>query len=113
MKSMYSWLNNKQSFYSGGSPFKPSTMTQGSALTNSKRTFDNPSMTCGGMNNCSSGEWIARKKRQAIGKNSSRIGYNQMEATSYANINKNDVKSALSKVRSGGSIAPAKKGFKY
>ena len=111
MESMNSWLNNKQSFYSGGSPFKPSTMTQGSFLTNSKNAFDTQTKTCGGMNNCSSGEIIAMKRRQAIGKNSARVGYSDMEPSSYASGNKNDVKSALSKVRGGGYVAPAKKGF--
>lgn len=111
MESMNSWLNNKQTFYSGGSPFKPSTMTQGGFLTNSKHAFNNKANTCGGMNNCSSGEIIARKRRWAIGKNSTRVGYSNMEPSSYASGNKNDVKSALSKVRGGGYVSPAKKGF--
>ena len=53
----------------------------------------------------------AERKKLAIGRNKARVGIKHGEAISYASRNANDVKSALTKVRGGGSVAPAKKGF--
>jgi hypothetical protein len=90
-----------------GSPFKPPTTTQGSIskidsliINRNKYTGDK-----------SSSAMTAERKAIAIGRNNARIGINHDLAISYANINANDVKTALTKVRGGGSVAPAKKGF--
>lgn len=108
---MYSCLNinNKNAHYSGSSPFKPETMSQGSFLTNSKHTYTRK----GGGGDRSSSDITAKKRLIAIGKNTTRIGISQGSTSSYASINKHDVKSAVTKVRGGGSVSPAKKGFHF
>ena len=52
-------------------------------------------------------------KRQAIGKSSFKQGLPTNALLSYKNYNTNDVKSALQFSRSGGCVAPAKKGSIY
>jgi hypothetical protein len=52
-------------------------------------------------------------KSQAVGKSSYKIGLPNDAPLSYKNYNKNDVKTALKFVRSGGCTAPAKKGSIY
>ena len=91
----------------GGSPFKPQTSTQGSIpkidsliINRNKYTGDK-----------SSGAMTAERKMLAIGRNKAQVGIKLGDAISYASGNANDVKSALTKVRGSGSVAPAKKGF--
>ena len=109
---MYSCLNinNKNVYYAGSSPFKPETMSQGSLLTNSKHIYSKKGR---GGGNSSSSDITAKKRILAIGKNTTRIGISQGSTSSYASINKHDVKSALTKVRGGGTVSPAKKGFHF
>jgi hypothetical protein len=52
-------------------------------------------------------------KSRAIGKSSYKIGLPTEAPLSYKNYNKNDVKTALKFARSGGCVAPAKKGSIY
>jgi hypothetical protein len=106
---MNSYLNgnNKYSFYMGSSPFKPSATTQGSISTIDSFNLNRNKYS----GDKSSSSITARRKAIAIGKNKYRHGVNPGAASSYATINSNDVKSALTKVRGGGSVAPAKKGF--
>lgn len=52
----------------------------------------------------------AKKRLIAIRKNALRFGISQ---SSYESSNKHSVKTALTKVRGGGSVAPAKKGFHF
>ena len=109
MFHLHSYLNNnKIAYYNGASPFKPETMTQGSVLTNSKHSY----IRKGFGGDSSSSDITAKKRIIAIGKNMSRIGPNQITATSYATINNNDVRHTLSKVRGSGYISPRKKGFR-
>jgi hypothetical protein len=49
-------------------------------------------------------------KKVAIGKSSYKIGLPNTADLTYRSYNKNDVKQALQKVRSSGSVAPKKKG---
>ena len=102
-------INNKNAYYAGSSPFKPETMSQGSFLTNSKHTYTKK----GGGGNSSSSDITAKKRLIAVGKNTTRIGISQGSPSSYASISKNDVKTSLAKVRGGGSVSPAKKGFHF
>lgn len=110
MTSIISCLNtnNKLAYYLGSSPFKPETMSQGSIMTNNKHAYIKKGF--GGDN--SSSAITAKNRIIAIGKNTTRNGISQMAASSYASMNKNDINSALAKVRGGGSVSPAKKGFK-
>jgi hypothetical protein len=57
-----------------------------------------------------SSQRTAMLKSQAVGKSSYKIGLSNDTLLSYKNYNKNDVKTALRVVRSGGCTAPAKKG---
>jgi hypothetical protein len=52
-------------------------------------------------------------KAKAVGKSSYKIGLPNDALLSYKNYNKNDVKTALKFARSGGCVAPAKKGSIY
>ena len=52
-------------------------------------------------------------KAKAVGKSSYKIGLPTNAPLSYKNYNKNDVKTALKFARSGGCVAPAKKGSIY
>lgn len=100
-------VNNKYSFYMGSSPFKPSTATQGSISTIDSFILNRNKYS----GDKSSSSITAEKKAIAIGKNKIRLGIKQGIESSYASSNSNDVKAALTKVRGGGYVAPAKKGF--
>lgn len=92
----------------GGSPFKPSTMSQGSMLSNSLMVYSRQGG--GGKNWYDSSDVTAQRRRMAIGKNASRHGLSQGQPSAYAMANVNTVNSAVRRVRSGGSVAPPKKG---
>ena len=92
----------------GGSPFKPSTMSQGSMLSNSLMVFNRQGG--GGKNWYDSSDVTAQRRRMAIGKNARRLGLSQGQPSAYAMADVNTVNSAVRRVRSGGSVAPAKKG---
>ena len=101
--------NNKYALYAGNSPFKPNTMAQGSMTTNSKQVYIKK---CGGgQNSYASSDVTSQKRRIAIGKNTTRIGIQQGGASSYAAGDNNTVNHAIAKARSGGSVAPPKKGM--
>lgn len=99
-------LNNGYAFYTGGSPFKPNTMSQGSFYTNSKNSYvpDHKKVAVS-----NSSDVTEKKRRIAVGKQSSRLGIPQGIPSSYASSNVNDVKHARSKARSGGYVSPPKK----
>lgn len=97
--------NNGYTYYKGGSPFKPNTMTQGSILPKSNQTYTykhsyNDASTV-----------IERKKRIAIDTNRGRVGLIQGMPSSYVSADKNTVKHARGMLRGSGSVSPAKKGF--
>lgn len=52
-------------------------------------------------------------KSRAVGKSSFKIGLPDNAPMSYKSYDRNDVKTALRSVRSGGCTAPAKKGSIY
>lgn len=97
--------NNGYTYYRGGSPFKPNTMTQGSLLPLSNQSY----IYKHAYNDAST--VIERKKRIAVDKNRGRVGLIQGKPSSYASADKNTVKHALGMLRGGGSVSPAKKGF--
>jgi hypothetical protein len=99
--------NNGYTYFRGGSPFKPNTMTQGSILPSSNQLF----IYKKSYNDASS--VIEKNKRIAIGKNRGRVGLSQGMPSSYASVNKNTVKHAVAMIRGGGSVSPPKKGFYY
>ena len=112
--------NSKKITYTKmGMPFKPTTMTQGASFAMGRRTFinkvDNPSETSQQLINSfkkkkfnnTAGEHIYKRKINAIGNSSTNHLSQEM---SFSSIDKPTVNSALRKVRSGGSVAPKKKG---
>lgn len=100
--------NNAITKTAGGSPFKPSTMSQGSMLSNSLMVYTREGG--GGKNWYDSSDVTAQRRRMAIGKNARRLGLSQGQPSAYAMANVNTVNSAVRRVRSRGSVAPPKKG---
>lgn len=99
--------NNAITKTSGGSPFKPSTMSQGSMLSNALMVYSREGG--GGKNWYDSSDVTAQRRRMAIGKNARRLGLSQGQPSAYAMANVNTVNSAVRRVRSGGAVAPPKK----
>ena len=93
----------------GGSAFKPSTMTQGSTLSNNIKVFK--SKAGGGTNSFSSSDVTAQRRRIAIGKNATRLGIPSGKPSQYKSNGPIPRKQALARVRGGGSVAPPKKGL--
>lgn len=91
----------------GGSPFKPSTMSQGSMLSNALIVYR--LQGGGGKNWYDSSDVTAQRRRMAIGRNARRYGLSQEQPSAYAMANVNTVNSAVRRVRAGGSVAPPKK----
>ena len=65
----------------------------------------------GGQNWYSSSQHIHLKKINAIGKSSQQSYVNKNQPLAFSGKVQNDVKSALRRTRSGGTVAPAKKGL--
>lgn len=65
----------------------------------------------GGQNWYSSSQHIHLKKINAIGKSSQQSYVNNNQGLAFSGKVQNDVKSALRRTRSGGTVAPAKKGL--
>ena len=65
----------------------------------------------GGQNWYSSSQHIHLKKINAIGKSSQQSYVNKNQGLAFSGKVQNDVKSALRRTRSGGTVAPAKKGL--
>lgn len=58
----------------------------------------------------SADQHIQRKKNNAVGKGSTKVGLPLGAPMSFGNVDNTSRKNALSRVRGGGSVAPAKKG---
>ena len=112
--------NNKITNAIMGMPFKPTTMTQGASFPMGRRIFINKMSTFSETQqqqpqilskkkkfNNTAGEHINKRKNNAIGNSSTNHLSQEM---SFSSIDKPTVNSALRKVRSGGSVAPKKKG---
>jgi len=109
--------NNKITNTTMGMPFKPTTMTQGASFAMGRQTFINnvgnpsetqqPILSKKKKFNNTAGEHIYKRKINAIGNSSTN---HLSEKMSFSGIDKPTVNSALRKARSGGSVAPKKKG---
>jgi len=104
--------NNGISYSINGSPFKPNTMEQGSIFSNSIHSYTNiPSnFTTKKTWGNSSDQYIKYKKIQSIGENKRNIGLPIGSPLSYKSTENNSRKTAISRVRGGGAVAPKKKG---
>lgn len=96
-------------YTSGGSAFKPITMSQGSTIPNAKKVYKNNAGGGGGW--FASSDVTAQKRRIAIGKNLSGINLPDGTPSQFKSNGPIPRKQALARVRSGGCIAPPKKGF--
>jgi len=103
-----------------GMPFKPNTMSQGSMFSNNRAIYvgaitNNDDKTY--IKNkkyyqapISSSQRIQIKKSIAIGKSSTKQGLEKDAELSYRSQEATSRNSALARCRSGGCVAPAKKG---
>lgn len=112
--------NNKITNVPMGTPFKPVTMTQGSFLTNAKAVYVHAVHVHDSSDEVKkqkpivfndASDVIAKKRRIAVGKNTTRYTFTNGEPSSNASANQNTVNSALSKVRGGGAVVPPKVGL--
>ena len=97
-------------------PFKSQNMSQGSTLANARQVYRKDSG--GGRNWYSGSDVTYMRKITAIGKNAkttkpwiNRGTVVEPAALSTAGQERNTKKSSLQRCRSGGAVAPAKKGF--
>ena len=105
--------NNGATTVINGSPFKPNTMTQGSDLSNVLRSYDTDSGSVKKGNKSwghGSSEYTTYKKIQAVGKTANKIGLPINSVLSYKSTELLSRKSAVVRCRSGGCVAPKKKG---
>jgi len=88
-------------------PFKPATMAQGSMFSNARRVYVEDGG--GGPNWYSSSDVTYLKKITAIGKSSTRLPVGK-KSLAYKSTDKTVRNSAVARCRSGGCVAPKKKG---
>jgi hypothetical protein len=91
-----------------GMPFKPPTMSQGSMFSNARQIYIKDAG--GGENWYSSSDVTALKRNNAIGKSSTKTGLANNAKLSYRSQDNNLKNSAIRRCRSGGCVAPKKKG---
>ena len=106
------YINNKLSFIPMTMPFKSQTMTQGASLANARQVYRKDSG--GGRNWYSGSDVTYLRKINAIGKNAKTVKSWNTSLTpgmSTASQDRNTTNNRLKKCRSGGSVAPPKKGF--
>ena len=103
--------NNKITTADMGMPFKPDTMTQGSDLANARAIYSRKAL--GGPAWYSSSQITEYKKAVAIGKSSTGTTLPLGAPLAFASQDRNDVKSAIRRCRSGGCVAPKKVGAVY
>ena len=112
-------------YVNGASAFKPPTMVQGGTYFNSVEIYRrsiaaqskqfvgsakwNQKRT-GGVTSHDAGSVIARRKRTAIGKNATRYGLVNNQPSQFRSNGRTERNSAVARVRSGGCVAPKKKG---
>ena len=112
-------INNGISQIPMSMPFKPSTMTQGSILSNARQVYRKDSG--GGPNWYGASDYTYIKRITAIGKNANTVkpwvkheahgvAVVQPAALSHKSQDRNTKNSRLQRCRAGGSVAPKKKG---
>jgi hypothetical protein len=100
--------NNGYTTAAMGMPFKPSTMSQGSMFSNARQIYIKDAG--GGENWYSSSDVTALKRNNAIGKSSTKTSLANNAKLSYRSQDNNLKNSAIRRCRSGGCVAPKKKG---
>ena len=112
-------INNGISRIPMSMPFKPSTMTQGSMLSNARQVYRKDSG--GGPQWYGASDYTYIKKITAIGKNAKTVKpwvkreangvtVTQPAALAHKSQDRNTKNSRLQRCRAGGSVAPKKKG---
>ena len=116
---------NATVYVNGASAFKPSTMVQGGTYFGSVKAYQRSisapdphfrgsakwkQKTTGGVSSHDASSVIDRRKRIAIGKNATRYGLVHNQPSQFRSNGRTERNSALSRVRSGGCVAPKKKG---
>jgi hypothetical protein len=102
-------LNNGSTNAVHGNPFKPNTMTQGSEFSNARAIYTKDGGG-GKRADYSSSDVTYLKKLNAIGKSSKKITLPADAEMTYRSKDNNFKNSRLKKCRSGGCVAPKKKG---
>jgi hypothetical protein len=105
--------NNAQTTAQMGMPMKPDTMSQGSVLSNARQAYIKDAG--GGKNWYGSSDVIQLKRINAIGQSSTKQGlpadaplnFSSQSKANWSNTTRN---SRLQRCRSGGCVAPKKKG---
>ena len=128
-----SWIPLKQVnrngivYVNGASAFKPATMTQGGAYFGSAKAYlssisaQKPirdtylrqvayKQSQGGTSSHDGSSVAARRRRIAVGKNATRFGLSDGQPSQFKSNGRSERNSVLARARSGGSIAPKKKG---
>jgi hypothetical protein len=106
-------INNGITSVVTGSPFKPNTMSQGSDLSNSLHSYANNSgSVLSGKKSwgTSSDQYTLYKKIQAVGKTATKTGLPVDGLLTYKSVESTSRNSAVIRCRSGGCVAPKKKG---
>ncbi len=91
-----------------GMPFKPTNMAQGSLFSNNRKTFVKDAG--GGKNWYSGSDVVAMRRINAIGKSSTKTGLASNAPLTYKSFDNNYKNTRLQRTRSGGCVAPKKKG---
>ena len=91
-----------------GMPFKPTNMAQGSLFSNNRKTF--VKVAGGGKYLYSSSVVVAMRRMTAIGKSSTKTGLASNAPLTYKSFDNNYKNTRLQRTRSGGCVAPKKKG---
>ena len=116
---------NATVYVNGASAFKPATMVQGGTYVGSVEVYRRSiaaqnrqfvgsakwrQKRTGGVTSHDAGSVIARRKQIAIGKNATRQGLLNNQPSQFRSNGRTERNSAIARVRSGGCVAPKKKG---
>ena len=99
--------NNNQTRALMGMPFKPNTMAQGNMFSMYRKAYIKKSG--GGEGFFDASQYIELKKINATGKSSTNV-LNSPNLMSFSGVDQNSVRDGKKKCRSGGCVAPKKKG---
>jgi len=99
--------NNNQTQALMGMPFKPNTMAQGNMFSMYRKAYVKKSG--GGEGFFDASQYIELKKINATGKSSTNV-VNPIHTMSFSGVDPNSARDGRKKSRSGGCVAPKKKG---
>ena len=100
--------NNNQTRALMGMPFKPNTMAQGNMFSMFRKAYVKKSG--GGEGFFDASQYIELKKINATGKSSTNVFPGPGGLMSFSGVDPNSVRDGKKKCRSGGCVAPKKKG---